>query len=236
MGKDKSRYHTFLVYPESDSKPLPEDWIERLETIGVPIAISPLHDKDKSEKEEGGYKKAHYHGIYIANNPVTSDAVRKRVQAVLGEQVEKEDGELELAPYKGVALVQVVHQSVENVYKYLTHESKDAIAKKKHLYDRRDIVHINNFDIDRYIVADVEYKEKVLQSLVKIIRYRRIKNLPRLADVIDEIGLDYDLTYDIAEEVIKANTGYLRLWFDGNYQLEKEQIEKEIANFSLQKK
>ena len=42
MSKEKARYFTFLLYPES----IPNDWIDNLELIGVPIAISPLHDKD----------------------------------------------------------------------------------------------------------------------------------------------------------------------------------------------
>ena len=47
MSKEKARYFTFLLYPES----IPNDWIDNLELIGVPIAISPLHDKDLSDVE-----------------------------------------------------------------------------------------------------------------------------------------------------------------------------------------
>jgi len=47
MSKEKARYFTFLLYPES----IPMDWKRQLELIGVPIAISPLHDKDKSNVE-----------------------------------------------------------------------------------------------------------------------------------------------------------------------------------------
>lgn len=53
MAKDKARYFTFLLYPES----IPEDWQMRLETVGVPMAISPLHDKDLSEVEGQEFKK-----------------------------------------------------------------------------------------------------------------------------------------------------------------------------------
>lgn len=79
MAKDKARYFTFLLYPES----IPADWKQRLELIGVPIAISPLHDKDKSSAKGQIYKKAHYHVVYVTKNPVTSDSVRKRTQRVL---------------------------------------------------------------------------------------------------------------------------------------------------------
>ena len=150
MAKEKSRNFTFLMYPDGEG--FPDDWEIRLEKIGVPIAISPLHDKDKAKG--GGYKKAHYHGIYIANNPVTAESVRNKLRGVLST------AEIEC---KAVAMVQIVHESVESVYDYLTHESKDAKAKAKHIYDKKDIKHINNFDIERYITIDVETKNKVLK-------------------------------------------------------------------------
>ena len=53
MAKEKARYFTFLLYPDS----IPEDWEMRLELIGVPIAVSPLHDKDLSDIEGQLYKK-----------------------------------------------------------------------------------------------------------------------------------------------------------------------------------
>lgn len=55
MSKEKARYFTFLLYPES----IPNNWIDNLELIGVPIAISPLHDKDLSDVEGQKYKKEH---------------------------------------------------------------------------------------------------------------------------------------------------------------------------------
>lgn len=63
--------------------------------------------------------------------------------------------------------VQVV-LNVENTYLYLTHESKDAVAKKNHLYDKADIKLINNFDVDLYVTLDVE--EKVEPSVVIALR------------------------------------------------------------------
>ncbi|WP_141680955.1 Rep family protein [Caryophanon tenue] len=129
MAKDKARYFTFLLYPES----IPEDWEMKLESIGVPIAISPLHDKDLSDVAGQEYKKAHYHVIYVAKNPVTADSVRYKIKKTLGEQ--------------SVSMVQIVVQSMENIYLYLTHESKDAIAKNKVKYSKQDIKHLNKFKI-----------------------------------------------------------------------------------------
>ena len=108
MAKEKSRNFTFLLYPES----LPKDWKIKLESLDVPIAISPLHDKDL--KEEGGtesdpYKKPHYHVIYVAKNPVTSESIRNKVRGVLTKD--------------SIAKVQIIRQSIGSMYQYLTHES-----------------------------------------------------------------------------------------------------------------
>ena len=51
MAKEKARYFTFLLYRFNS-----EDWELRLELIGVPMAISPLHDKDLSDVEDNSTK------------------------------------------------------------------------------------------------------------------------------------------------------------------------------------
>lgn len=202
MAKEKARYFTFLLYPES----IPEDWELKLETLGVPIAISPLHDKDKSDIEGQQYKKPHYHVIYIAKNPVTADSVRWKIKKLLGE--------------KSLAMVQIA-LSVENTYLYLTHESKDAIAKKKHVYDKADIKLINNFDIDRYVTLDVEEKAELFNVVVSLIRAYTIQNIFDLYDFIDENGENYGLTINLVNEVIAGKTGFMKLLFDGAYQRSK---------------
>lgn len=202
MAKEKARYFTFLLYPES----IPEDWELKLETLGVPIAISPLHDKDKSDIEGQQYKKPHYHVIYIAKNPVTADSVRWKIKKLLGE--------------KSLAKVQIA-LSVENTYLYLTHESKDAIAKKKHVYDKADIKLINNFDIDRYVTLDVEEKAELFNVVVSLIRAYTLQNIFDLYDFIDENGEAYGLTINLVNEVIAGKTGFMKLLFDGAYQRSK---------------
>src|SRR5699024_10157969 len=106
MTKDKARYFTFLLYPER----IPMDWEIELESIGVPIAISQLHDKDLSDVKGQKYKKAHYHVIYVAKNPVTTHSVRKRIQRALGNQ--------------SVSMVQIVIQREGKKSMYLTIGSK----------------------------------------------------------------------------------------------------------------
>lgn len=204
MAKDKARYFTFLLYPES----IPNDWSQRLELMGVPIAISPLHDKDKSNVEGQTYKKAHYHVVYVAKNPVTTDSVRKRIQRVLGA--------------KSVSKVQIVVQSMENMYLYLTHESKDAIAKNKHKYSKRDITLLNNFDIDRYITLNVEDKGDMLNDVCDLIDDHNLANMRELRRFLKAHGSEYGMpSMKVINSVLQAHTGLIRLYFDAVYQERK---------------
>lgn len=201
MVKHKARYFTFLLYPES----IPEDWEMKLESMGIPMAISPLHDKDLSEVEGQKYKKAHYHVIYVAKNPVTAESVRLKIKRSLGDQ--------------SVAMVQIISSSMENMYLYLTHESRDAIAKDKHKYDKKDIKLINNFDIDRYITLDEAEKSEVLNTMIGLTLRYGFENIIDFMDFYFEHADDYALpNLSLMNSIIKSNTGILRLYFDGNYQ------------------
>lgn len=198
--KEKSRYFTFLLYPES----VPEDWIDKLETLDVPMAISPLHDKDASPM--GGYKKPHWHVIYIAKNPVTAESVRLKIKRLLGEQ--------------SVAMVQIVERGMESMYLYLTHESIDAIKKKKHVYPKSEIRLLNNFDIDRYVVFDVTEQKELKYQLVDLIFRLHLVNISDLMGYLNMVGFSELSARSMkhVNEVISAHTGFFRLCFDANYQ------------------
>ena len=201
MSKEKARYFTFLLYPES----IPSGWLDKLELIGVPIAVSPLHDKDLSDVEGQKYKKAHYHVIYVSKNPVTAESVRLKIKRSLGD--------------KSVAMVQIVSTSMENMYLYLTHESKDAIAKNKHKYSTADIRLLNNFDIDRYITLDVEDKEDLFNEICDIIDDHDLANMRELKNFVKYHGAEYGLpSMKVIRSVMKMSSGIIRLTFDAVYQ------------------
>ena len=201
MSKEKARYFTFLLYPES----IPDGWLDKLELIGVPIAVSPLHDKDLSDVEGQKYKKAHYHVIYVSKNPVTAESVRLKIKRSLGD--------------KSVAMVQIVSTSMENMYLYLTHESKDAIAKNKHKYSKADIRLLNNFDIDRYVTLDVEDKDDMLNDVCDLIDDHNLANMRELRRFVKLHGVEYGLpSMKIINSVLRAHTGLIRLYFDAVYQ------------------
>ena len=81
---------------------------------------------------------------------------------------------------KSIAKVQIVIRSMESMYLYLTHESKDAVEKKKHKYSKHDISLLNNFDIDRYITLDVKDKDDMLNDVCDLIDDHNLANMREL--------------------------------------------------------
>jgi hypothetical protein len=220
MNSGKSRYFTFLIYPESADS----DWISKVEQLGQPVAISPLHDKDLSENSDvtgDKYKKAHYHCIYIANNPVTAGSVRNKLKRVLNPEA--------------VTLVQPIISTVLDVYLYLTHESKTAIEKGKHKYDKNDIIHLNNFDVERYITLDAEALAEARQVVVKLVRQYKFQNLVELYDYLEDEGIEaYGLpSGDKLDGIIQSRAPILNKLFDANYQIfkRKKEINGELNEY-----
>ena len=197
----KSRNFSCILYPES----IPKNWEECLSKLGVSMAVSPLHDKDKSAVKGQTYKKGHYHVIYVAKNPVTTESVRNKLKRVLGD--------------KAVAHIEIV-DNIEHMFKYLTHESKDAIAKNKHKYNKKDITYINDFDIDRYVTLDESQKRGLKNLLLNIIRKEHLVNVIHLLDVLEVHGTEYGIhNMSDVNDVVTANAGGFRLYFDANYQM-----------------
>ncbi|EGO8273407.1 replication protein [Enterococcus faecalis] len=210
-NKTKARNFGFILYPDS----IPNDWKEKLESLGISMAVSPLHDMDEKKDENTWnsndvirngkhYKKPHYHVIYIARNPVTIESVRNKIKRKLGNS--------------SIAHVEILDY-IKGSYEYLTHESKDAIAKKKHIYDKKNILHINDFDLDRYITLDESQKRELKNQLLQIIRKKHLVNVLHLLDFLEKNGSEYGITnLNDVNDVVTSNASGFRLYFDANYQ------------------
>jgi hypothetical protein len=128
---------------------------------------------------------------------------------------------------KSISHVEIV-DSVENVFLYLTHESADAIKKNKYKYDCKDLVFINDFDIDRYITLDENQKRELCNLIFNLIHKFKIENIIDLSEFVEANGEAYDLpNMNQINDVISAKTGLLRLYFDGNYQRRKRDEDAE---------
>lgn len=221
----KSRVFTFLLYKDS----APDDFVELLTSQqAFPVAVSPLHDKDLVEnpedtpeaylKEYGGFKKPHYHCIIVSNNSLTPSAIQKRLQHALGKE-------------EAVGMVQICHH-IKGAYEYLTHESVDAKKKNKHVYPREQIVHINNFDITRYVTISADERKQNLNIVLDLIYNNHLCNVFELRDFISEhpdCGIDWAAACDVTD----ARGGTLRLYFDGAYQRVQREERKNQHNHLL---
>ena len=121
MASDRSSKWTFIAYPDS----VPDNWQEILKSYHIPIAISPLHDKDLNPT--GDEKKAHWHVMLDFPTLKSYKQVDEIRQEVHG------------------TIPQIVHSPIGMV-RYFIHKDNP----EKHQYNWSDIVVFNGFDIDRY--------------------------------------------------------------------------------------
>lgn len=134
----KSRAFAFLVYP--DSWP---NWRADLESIHMPIVVSPLHDKDLMD--DGTPKKPHYHAVLSWGNTVALTAPLRL-----------------LAPF-GVEHVEPLG-SYSSYCRYLLHLDNPEKAQ----YDVSDIVCLNggspDFDKQMSAVEKRELRTEIVKS------------------------------------------------------------------------
>lgn len=227
----KARDFAFILYPES----LPSDWEIKLKELGIPMAISPLHNMDKLEEKkyteedksraqagEEIFKKEHYHVIYTGKNPVTTESVRNKIKRTLGDQT--------------ISNVQII-DNVNNYYEYLTHESESAIAKNKYVYDREEIKLLNGFDIKDFQELSEKEKKNLMKKMVIVIREEKIPNAYELhlhllenpiAKNLEEIDSEVEYyEHEDVMEMISNNPSYFRIWFDGVYQYRQRKYDIE---------
>ena len=121
MASDRSSKWTFLAYPDS----VPENWQEILKSYYIPMAISPLHDKDLNPT--GEEKKAHWH--------IMLDFPTLKSYKQVSDITEQING----------TIPQVVHSPIGMV-RYFIHKDNP----EKYQYDWSDIIVYNGFDLDRY--------------------------------------------------------------------------------------
>lgn len=168
----KKRNWAFVCYPDS----LPTDWLDVLQQTGLPLCISPLHDKDLDPT--GTPKKPHYHVILNYEGP-TSAAVVKAL--VTGKLNAPDPQPLE---------------SIRGYYRYLTHKDNP----EKYQYDERDIKTINGFNISNFIELTRAETTKIKSEIQALIREQKIIEY---ADLLDYL-LDSEMFTEL--DVAQSNT------------------------------
>lgn len=147
----RTRNFATIVYPES----APEGWQTKLEEQAVKAFISPLHDKDKTEK--GEKKKEHYH-VILSFDSVKTDKQAQNVISCFG----------------GVGCIAV--NSLRSQVRYLTHiDSPD-----KAQYRKDDIVCLSGADAVPFF-ADKASDDKIIGDIEDFIISTECKSFALLA-------------------------------------------------------
>lgn len=91
--------------------------------------------------------------------------------------------------------------------------------KGKHRYDKKDLIFINDFDIDRYVTLDENEKKELRQTLLEIVDEYNIVNVKELSSFIRQRGNEFGIeSMKYVNEIISSSSGIFRLYFDANYQ------------------
>lgn len=159
---EKERHWTFILYPES----APTNWKDILQDTGLPIAISPLHNKDINSTGES--KKEHYHVLVSFPGPTTFNKVNS-ICAKLNCPI----------PKRVLSCVGII--------RYFTHKDNPDKAQ----YDERDIFVLNGFDLDNYNQLTTSQILVIKKSLINIIRNNNFVEYSDLCNwLIDNDFLD----------------------------------------------
>lgn len=121
MASDRSSKWTFIAYPDS----VPDQWLEVLKSCHIPMAISPLHDKDLNPT--GEEKKPHWHIMLDFPTLKSYRQVYEITQLMNG------------------TIPQVVHSPI-GMMRYFIHKDNP----EKHQYNWEDVTVYNGFDIEKY--------------------------------------------------------------------------------------
>lgn len=157
----KGRNWAFVMYPES----MPDDWFYKLQMTGLPMCISPLHDKDFDSTGES--KKPHYHVICYYENTTTAKNVKENVCDLVN------------------GTIPIKLESMQGMYRYHLHLDNP----EKFQYDDRDRIFINGFDVSKIDVLTFTEINKILFQLQQIIIDNHILEYSELLDILHDNDL-----------------------------------------------
>ncbi len=173
MAQAKARYWCAVLYPEN----MIDNWEIKIgDLIEFPYAYC-IHDKDVDK--EGEVRKTHMHIIIAYSNTTTQASVVKLLEKLN-------------APGKNAfnAIQQV--NNVRHMYNYLIHDTETCKKRKKHLYEKKERITGNNFDIGDFEQVSTADKRRMLKEICDIVIEQELTNL---ADVYIYVDENYDDAY-----------------------------------------
>lgn len=172
----KRRAFTFVVWPEStDMAAL----FQAFQNLHVPIAVSPLHDRDMTDDNE--LKKPHYHVVIRFPNPRYLDPVRSAIGKVLVScsKVLSSDSDIEDPKY----YVQPVYD-YPSMIRYLCHLDNPEKAR----YDVSRVITFGFIDISALYARSRADEEEALAMILSWLQQNPKASYKTLADAVISSG------------------------------------------------
>lgn len=232
----RTRFFSGVWYPESCA-----DGFERLDFLGLPYVVSPLHDSDinyegedgltaaldaymekhpestrstvaEEMKKSGKYlKKAHYHYLVVFEKPLSFEGAFKLLSKVFDPQYKQHQKEGK-PPVINRHMLQPLKDSVRHLMLYFTHESVNARLDGKHVYDQADIVRGNHFNEHDYYDYTPEDKRMALR-LTKYLIWLDTMVTPGIEDFNDK-DIRFIPTPQALDKLVHIPDQIL-VWLDG---------------------
>ncbi len=190
---NKAKFWSAVLYPEN----MVSNWQETIDDLlQIPFCYI-IHNKDKDSKSE--HRKDHVHLLLAFPNTTTRNHALN-----VANQLSEENK-------KACSTVQAVI-GIRNVYDYLIHDTESARKQGKELYDAKERITGNGFDIGSFEQLSTVEKNNICKRLCNIIIEQGFTNFTDFYIYVIE---NYDISYF---EVLKSNSGFFERLTKGNFQ------------------
>lgn len=208
---EKAKYWVGVCYPEN----MIGSWEEDIaDIVQVPFAYC-IHDEDKNT--DGEERKKHVHIIFAFPNTTTYNHVLSIYNLLSAP------GRICCNTCKKII-------NIRHMYNYLIHDTEESKKKGKRLYNVKDRITGNNFDIGCYEQISLEEKEDILNELEDLIYKEGFTNYLSFNRYVAD---NYDKEY---RKTIRSHSGHFDRLIRGMYHEhimeEKRKILKECEEMS----
>ena len=170
----RARNWAFVVYPDECRS----DWLDILESLNVPLAVSPLHTVDDEKK---------HHHVLVCGDKKSATQIYDEICSRLGDSVEI-DGKVSV---KGVTHPQKV-LNLKSQVRYLVH--LDNPKKEQFGSWKEEIKFFGGFDATKYFESKEEKKYNGVKGIIKIIKEFSFDSL---IELLEYLGQNHDDLFQV---------------------------------------
>ena len=165
----RARFWSCVLYPES----MPVNWLQILEDLKTPIAVSPVHNADvyevdSDDHKKGELKKPHYHCVLAFECKTSFSSVVKMLEPLN-------------------CPIPIHCKSPNASIRYFVHLDNPNKAQ----YDRQDILSLSGFDVsEAFALTKKDYNRVILECYALIGRCN-ITEFYQLVDAVVSTNPEY---------------------------------------------